>query len=182
MVVRGIHDPSAQFFAFGSEFPEGIHDIHMNQGNPPGEFFGDNGTFQDGGGAAHFPASDRWLAASIPVQSRAGTPMTTEIRIHATSFIATAATRSKEVKFRMRADVTSLAMEFKILRRSTRLGPGCQAKRDQRTQSEPDTADSRRSELNRSSQQGKCIKRRPVYRVLDLERVPASEPGERQVQ
>ena len=70
MVLRGIHDPSAQFFAFGSEFPEGIHDIHMNQGNPHGEFFRDNGTFQDGAMFAHFPASDRWLAAFIAFQSQ----------------------------------------------------------------------------------------------------------------
>jgi uncharacterized protein YukJ len=51
-------------FAFGSRFPGnnpvpadhkyhtngGVHDIHMNQGNPPGgRFAGDNGTRQDGG-------------------------------------------------------------------------------------------------------------------------------------
>jgi uncharacterized protein YukJ len=70
MVVRGIHDPSAQFFAFGSKFPEGIHDIHMNQGNPREDFFRDNGTFQDGAMVAYFPASDRWLAAFIAFQSQ----------------------------------------------------------------------------------------------------------------
>jgi uncharacterized protein YukJ len=50
-------------FAFGSRFPGnnpvaadrqlhtngGVHDIHMNQGNPPGPFFDDNGIHQDGG-------------------------------------------------------------------------------------------------------------------------------------
>ncbi len=50
-------------FAFGSRFTGdnplpvdhqfqtsgGIHDIHMNQGNPPGQFFNDNGIHQDGG-------------------------------------------------------------------------------------------------------------------------------------
>jgi uncharacterized protein YukJ len=50
-------------FAFGSQFPGGdprpadqkfhtnggVHDIHMNQGNPRGQFSGDNGIHQDGG-------------------------------------------------------------------------------------------------------------------------------------
>ena len=50
-------------FAFGARFPGGnprpadhkfhtnggVHNIHMNQGNPPGQFFGDNGIHEDGG-------------------------------------------------------------------------------------------------------------------------------------
>jgi uncharacterized protein YukJ len=32
-------------YAFGSAFPDGIHDIHMNQGNPP-PHEEDNGTWQ----------------------------------------------------------------------------------------------------------------------------------------
>jgi uncharacterized protein YukJ len=69
LVVRAINDTNAQFFAFGSKFPDGIHDIHMNQGNPRGNFFGDNGTFQDGALFAYFPSADRWLAAFIAFQS-----------------------------------------------------------------------------------------------------------------
>jgi uncharacterized protein YukJ len=58
---------SGELFAFGEMFPEpgqnpnprpidhqlgtrqGVHNIHMNQGNPPGPFASDNGVFQDGG-------------------------------------------------------------------------------------------------------------------------------------
>jgi uncharacterized protein YukJ len=73
MVVRAINDSQAQFFAFGSKFPDGIHDIHMNQGNPPGGFSDDNGTFQDGALFAYFPADQRWLAAFIAFQSQSWT-------------------------------------------------------------------------------------------------------------
>ena len=70
LVVRAIGDPKAQFFAFGSEFPDGIHDIHMNQGNPRGDFFSDNGIFQDGALLVFFPNDKRWLAAFIAFQSQ----------------------------------------------------------------------------------------------------------------
>jgi uncharacterized protein YukJ len=78
MVVRAINDPQAQFFAFGSEFPEGIHDIHMNQGNPAGgakgpDFSQDNGTFQDGALMVLFPRDARWLAAFLAFQSQSWT-------------------------------------------------------------------------------------------------------------
>jgi uncharacterized protein YukJ len=37
-------------YAFGVQFPGGVHDIHMNQGNPAdSRFAGDNGIHQDGG-------------------------------------------------------------------------------------------------------------------------------------
>lgn len=39
---------SATAYVFGSRFPGGIHDVHMNQGNS-GSFAADNGAFQDGG-------------------------------------------------------------------------------------------------------------------------------------
>jgi uncharacterized protein YukJ len=69
MVVRAIQDSESQFFAFGSKFPDGIHDIHMNQGNPAGDFSSDNGTFQDGAIFVYFPGDERWLAAFIAFQS-----------------------------------------------------------------------------------------------------------------
>jgi uncharacterized protein YukJ len=78
MVARAINDPEAQFFAFGSKFPNGIHDIHMNQGNPKGlrhgqDFSKDNGTFQDGALMVYFPNDQRWLAAFIAFQSQSWT-------------------------------------------------------------------------------------------------------------
>jgi uncharacterized protein YukJ len=66
--LKQLHDQGGELFAFGAKFPEpgqqpnprpidrefrtaqGIHDIHMNQGNPnPGPFAKDNGVLQDGG-------------------------------------------------------------------------------------------------------------------------------------
>jgi uncharacterized protein YukJ len=66
--LKQLHDQGGELFAFGAKFPEpgqqpnprpidrefgtrqGVHDIHMNQGNPnPGPFAKDNGVFQDGG-------------------------------------------------------------------------------------------------------------------------------------
>ncbi len=78
MVQRAVHDPQAQFFAFGSKFPDGIHDIHMNQGNPVArgggqDFSRDNGTFQDGALMVWFPAAERWLATFIAFQTQSWT-------------------------------------------------------------------------------------------------------------
>ncbi len=74
MVLRAINDPEAHFFAFGSKFTEGIHDIHMNQGNPlDGPFAQDNGTSQDGALMAFFPSEQRWLAVFIAFQSQSWT-------------------------------------------------------------------------------------------------------------
>jgi uncharacterized protein YukJ len=54
----------AKIFLFGEPFPkpkpnqepgyQGIHDIHMNQGNT-GQWIPDNGTYQDGGILFSFP-------------------------------------------------------------------------------------------------------------------------------
>jgi uncharacterized protein YukJ len=71
MLITYLHhlrEQGGELFAFGAKFPEpgqqpnprpidrefrtnqGIHDIHLNQGNPnPGPFANDNGVFQDGG-------------------------------------------------------------------------------------------------------------------------------------
>jgi len=66
-------------FAFGEPFPgnadpaaniEGIHDIHMNQGNHP-RFQEDDGVFHDGGLIYHFPSQDRFIAVFLAFQSQA---------------------------------------------------------------------------------------------------------------
>jgi uncharacterized protein YukJ len=78
LVARAINDSQAEFFAFGSKFPEGIHDIHFNQGNPVAndhgpDFSQDNGIFQDGALMVFFPSDQRWLAAFIAFQSQSWT-------------------------------------------------------------------------------------------------------------
>lgn len=73
-------------YAFGARFgPEtaadkvfkfkptnGVHDIHMNQGNPnPGKFAKDNGVRQDGALLVHFTKEDRWTAVFLAFQTQA---------------------------------------------------------------------------------------------------------------
>ncbi|QKZ13544.1 DUF2278 family protein [Spirosoma sp. KUDC1026] len=55
---------------FGFRPGNGIHDIHMNQGNPPGPHAGDNGVWQDGAVLIHFPEDDRWVAYFLKFQSQ----------------------------------------------------------------------------------------------------------------
>ncbi len=64
-----VADKDGVIYAFGSAFSDkgkvdGIHNIHMNQGNPVGGknggFSGDNGVWQDGG-AVHQPAVEGYV-------------------------------------------------------------------------------------------------------------------------
>jgi uncharacterized protein YukJ len=47
----------------------GIHDIHMNQGNT-GHWKKDNGVWQDGGILIHFEQENRWVAIFLAFQSQ----------------------------------------------------------------------------------------------------------------
>ncbi len=47
----------------------GIHDIHMNQGNV-GSFIADDGVWQDGGLLFHFPLQQQWTAVFLKFQSQ----------------------------------------------------------------------------------------------------------------
>jgi len=81
---RAVGDGAVRVFAFGQRFgPEpgvvdkvfgftpanGVHDIHMNQGNA-GPFAKDNGVRQDGALLVHFPAQSRWVAIFLAFQSQ----------------------------------------------------------------------------------------------------------------
>jgi hypothetical protein len=55
---------------FGFLPGNGVHDIHMNQGNSR-QFRGDDGVWQDGGLLLHFPAQDQWVAIFLAFQSQA---------------------------------------------------------------------------------------------------------------
>jgi uncharacterized protein YukJ len=83
-VQRAIGRSDALIYAFGQRWgPEtardkifgfkpgnGVHDIHMNQGNSTG-FRGDDGVWQDGGLLIHFPSEDRWVGIFLAFQSQA---------------------------------------------------------------------------------------------------------------
>lgn len=85
-VQRAMADEEAEIYAFGEPWgPEerkrdryfhflpgrGIHDIHMNQGNPAGRFAGDNGPWQDGGLILRFPGQDQWVAVFLKFETQA---------------------------------------------------------------------------------------------------------------
>jgi hypothetical protein len=81
---RAVADPAATVCAFGERWgPEGqrdrifgfepgngVHDIHMNQGNSA-RFVGDDGVWQDGALLFHYPAENRWGAMFLAFQSQA---------------------------------------------------------------------------------------------------------------
>ncbi|QGM94310.1 DUF2278 family protein [Methylocystis rosea] len=83
-VQRAMADEGAMIYAFGESWgPEtkadkifgfrpgrGIHDIHFNQGNPPGRFAESNGPWQDGGLIFHFPRSSQWSAVFLKFQTQ----------------------------------------------------------------------------------------------------------------
>lgn len=83
VVQRAMSDADALVYAFGQRWgPEekadqyfgfkpgnGIHDIHMNQGNV-GRFKRDDGVWQDGGLLFEFPRQNQWTAIFLKFQSQ----------------------------------------------------------------------------------------------------------------
>ncbi|MGP4007558.1 DUF2278 family protein [Streptomyces sp. 4N124] len=83
-VRRAVDNPEARLYVFGERWgPEngaqdkvfgfrpgnGVHDIHMNQGNSR-RFRGDDGVWQDGGILIHFPGQSRWVGIFLAFQSQ----------------------------------------------------------------------------------------------------------------
>jgi uncharacterized protein YukJ len=69
-----IADKDGTIYAFGSSYADsgkvdGIHDIHMNQGNPVNNHGGDNGVWQDGALLIHLPSKATWTAVFIAFQT-----------------------------------------------------------------------------------------------------------------
>lgn len=84
-VNRAMREEDALVYAFGERWgPEnnvpdkifgfkpgnGIHDIHMNQGNDPSHR-NEDGVWQDGALIFHFPSSNQWVAVFLAFQSQA---------------------------------------------------------------------------------------------------------------
>jgi len=83
LVQRAMSDENSFLYAFGQRWgPEnkadqyfrfkpgnGIHDIHMNQGNV-GSFVQDDGVWQDGGLLFQFPQQNQWSAIFLKFQSQ----------------------------------------------------------------------------------------------------------------
>lgn len=82
-IRQAIERPEARIYAYGAKWgPEdaadqyfgfrpgnGIHDIHMNQGNSA-RFRDDDGVYQDGALLIHYPAQNRWTAVFLVFQSQ----------------------------------------------------------------------------------------------------------------
>ncbi len=83
-IQRALSDEEALIYAFGQRWgPEGdikdkifgflpgngIHDIHMNQGNDA-KFQKDDGVWQDGALLIHFPSENRWVGVFLKFQSQ----------------------------------------------------------------------------------------------------------------
>ena len=71
---QAIADEAGLVWAFGSAFADpggiaGIHDVHMNQGNPLDSHGQDNGIWQDGALFVYLPARERWIAVFLAFQS-----------------------------------------------------------------------------------------------------------------
>ena len=84
-VARAQREHGSEVYAFGERWgPEGeqrdkifgflpgngVHDIHMNQGNHP-QFAQDDGVWQDGALVFRFPTTDQWVAVFLAFQSQA---------------------------------------------------------------------------------------------------------------
>jgi uncharacterized protein YukJ len=75
VVNQAIEDDAGVVFAFGSSFADpggaaGIHDIHMNQGNPSNNHGQDNGIWQDGALLLYLPSQNQWIAVFIAFQTQ----------------------------------------------------------------------------------------------------------------
>lgn len=81
-VKQAQSEPGAIVYVFGSfwrneQFPpdkvlntrQGVHDVHMNQGNDNGHK-GDDGVYQDGGVIFYYPQTDRYVGAFLAFNSQ----------------------------------------------------------------------------------------------------------------
>jgi uncharacterized protein YukJ len=78
LLDQALSDPNGLIYVFGSYFQDangvmGIDNIHMNQGNPPGNFEKDNGSWQDGAIFLQLPSQGtaaQWKALFIRFQTQ----------------------------------------------------------------------------------------------------------------
>lgn len=75
LLNRTIADKDGTIYAFGSAYSDpggvnGIHDIHMNQGNPQGSHDQDNGIWQDGALFVNLPSQNAWIAIFLAFQTQ----------------------------------------------------------------------------------------------------------------
>lgn len=74
LLNQAVSQKGSLVYAFGSAFQDngvtdGIHDIHMNQGNAVGNHGGDNGIWQDGALFVYLPKTKSYTAVFIAFQT-----------------------------------------------------------------------------------------------------------------
>ena len=83
-IQQAITDPNAFICAFGTRWPEtntpdqpfgfvpdnGVHNIHMNQGDADSRFASENGAWQDGALLIFLPTTQKWTAIFLKFQSQ----------------------------------------------------------------------------------------------------------------
>ncbi len=84
-VQQAINEAGSYICAFGQNWPQtdtpdqpfgfipddGVHDIHMNQGDQDPTFTAENGPWQDGGLFIYWPSTQQWTAIFLKFQSQA---------------------------------------------------------------------------------------------------------------
>lgn len=78
LLNQAVANPDSVLYAFGSAFSDGgvvdgIHDIHMNQGNPLNDHSSENGTWQDGAVFINLPSQGTWTALFLAFQTESWT-------------------------------------------------------------------------------------------------------------
>ena len=78
LLNEAVADPGSVVYAFGSAFADrgvvdGVHDIHMNQGNPVGNHGSANGVWQDGALFVSLPGQASWTALFLAFQTESWT-------------------------------------------------------------------------------------------------------------
>jgi uncharacterized protein YukJ len=88
LLDQAVADPGSTVYVFGSAYADagtvdGIHDIHMNQGNPLNNHGGDNGIWQDGALFLSLPSQSSWTAVFLAFQTEVWTTGSKGNPVHA---------------------------------------------------------------------------------------------------
>jgi uncharacterized protein YukJ len=72
LLNQATSDPGGLIYAFGGQYTDGtgIHETHMNQGNPGNSHSDENGIWTDGAVLFYLPASSQWTAIFISFQGQ----------------------------------------------------------------------------------------------------------------
>ena len=78
LLNQAVADADSVLYAFGSAYSDGgvidgIHDIHMNQGNPLNNHANENGIWQDGAVFVSLPSQGTWTALFLAFQTQSWT-------------------------------------------------------------------------------------------------------------